>query len=227
MKTASLFLKKKLDKNIDHFLDNSQIHYFKKVLKMGLNDSVFIYDGNGTRWSGLFNGKDAVSLIDNETKKRKNFITAIVPILKKARFEFLVQKLTELGVGAIHAYVSDKSKHLYSHSKELSKIDRYLEIINSAAHQSENFFPPALHIVNNIKEIDFSKFESVCALELGSDTPFSSDSKCAVFITGGEFGFSDDEKEFLQDAKVNYYNLGENILRAETAPIVALSRISF
>ena len=119
------------------------------------------------------------------------------------------------------------SKHLYSHSKELSKIDRYLEIINSAAHQSENFFPPALHIVNNIKEIDFSKFESVCALELGSDAPFSSDSKCAVFITGGEFGFSDDEKEFLQDAKVNYYNLGENILRAETAPIVALSRISF
>ena len=52
MKTASLFLKKKLDKNIDHFLDNSQIHYFKKVLKMGLNDSVFIYDGDGTRWSG-------------------------------------------------------------------------------------------------------------------------------------------------------------------------------
>ena len=130
MKTASLFLKKKLDKNIDHFLDNSQIHYFKKVLKMGLNDSVFIYDGDGTRWSGLFNGKDAVSLIDKETKKRKNFITAVVPILKKARFEFLVQKLTELGVGAIHAYVSDKSKHLYSHTKELSKIDRYLSLIH-------------------------------------------------------------------------------------------------
>ena len=84
-----------------------------------------------------------------------------------------------------------------------------------------------MHIVSNIKEIDFSKFESVCALELGSDTPFSLDSKCTAFITGGEFGFSDDEKEFLQDAKVNYYNLGENILRAETAPIVALSRISF
>ena len=38
---------------------------------MGLNDSVFIYDGNGTRWSGLFNGKDAVSLIDKRLKREK------------------------------------------------------------------------------------------------------------------------------------------------------------
>ena len=63
---------------------------------MGLNDSVFIYDGDGTRWSGLFNGKDAVKSYRQETKKEKNFLTAVVPILKKARFEFLVQKLDNL-----------------------------------------------------------------------------------------------------------------------------------
>ena len=34
MKTASIFVKKKLDKNTDHFLDNSQIHYLKKYLNL-------------------------------------------------------------------------------------------------------------------------------------------------------------------------------------------------
>ncbi len=45
MKTASIFLKKKLEENIDHFLDNSQIHYLKKVLKIKDGEHIHIYDG--------------------------------------------------------------------------------------------------------------------------------------------------------------------------------------
>ena len=42
MKIASIFIKKKLDKNTDHFLDNSQIHYLKKVLKLKKDENVDI-----------------------------------------------------------------------------------------------------------------------------------------------------------------------------------------
>ena len=51
MKTASIFLKKKLEENIDHFLDNSQIHYLKKVLKIKNGEHIYIYDGQGNRLS--------------------------------------------------------------------------------------------------------------------------------------------------------------------------------
>ena len=44
MKIASIFIKKKLDKNTDHFLDNSQIHYLKKVLKLKKNENVHVQD---------------------------------------------------------------------------------------------------------------------------------------------------------------------------------------
>ena len=45
MRTASIFVKKKLDKNTDHFLDNSQIHYLKKVLKLKKDENVHVQDG--------------------------------------------------------------------------------------------------------------------------------------------------------------------------------------
>ena len=51
MKVASIFLKKKLDKNTDHFLDNSQIHYLKKVLKLTEGEELFIFDGDGQKLS--------------------------------------------------------------------------------------------------------------------------------------------------------------------------------
>ena len=47
MRTALIFIKKKLDKNTDHFLDNSQIHYLKKVLKLKAGEELFIFDGEG------------------------------------------------------------------------------------------------------------------------------------------------------------------------------------
>ena len=47
MRTASIFVKKKLDKNTDHFLDNSQIHYLKKVLKLKKDENVHVQDGEG------------------------------------------------------------------------------------------------------------------------------------------------------------------------------------
>ena len=46
-------------------------------------------------------------------------------------------------------------------------------------------------------------------------------------ISGGEFGFDSSEIDFLSENQATFFNLGENILRAETAPIVALSRINF
>ena len=46
-------------------------------------------------------------------------------------------------------------------------------------------------------------------------------------ISGGEFGFDQSEEKFLAQNQATFFNLGENILRAETAPLVALSRLNF
>ena len=63
MKIASIFIKKKLDKNTDHFLDNSQIHYLKKVLKLKKNENVHIQDGEGNRCICLYDGNASLKTI--------------------------------------------------------------------------------------------------------------------------------------------------------------------
>ena len=45
-------------------------------------------------------------------------------------------------------------------------------------------------------------------------------------VSGGEFGFDEYEREIFNKNQASYMNLGENILRAETAPLVALSKIN-
>ena len=128
MKIASIFLKKKLDKNTDHFLDNSQIHYLKKVLKLTEGEELFIFDGDGQKYLTVFNGENSTRIIEKVTKPKIFLTTVLVPVLKKNQFEFMLQKCVEIGVKNIKVYISKKTKNIFSFDKEKSKYERYQEI---------------------------------------------------------------------------------------------------
>jgi 16S rRNA (uracil1498-N3)-methyltransferase len=226
MKIASIFLKKKLDKNTDHFLDNSQIHYLKKVLKLKEGEELLIFDGNGNKHISTYNGKDATRIKELVTKPATFDTSVLIPFLKKSQFEFMLQKCVEIGVKNITVYLSRKSKSTFSFHKEINKIDRYEEIIKSAFLQSENFYLPKLEIIQSVDSFDFSGFSSICVLDQSARNRISSDKKYDLLISGGEFGFDEQEREIFNKNQATYMNLGENILRAETAPLVALSKIN-
>ena len=226
MKTASLFLKKKLDKNIDHFLDNSQLHYLKNVLKVREDEQVNIFNGEGSKYLAKFDGIKSLKVFDIE-KRNKVFVSSIlVPVLKKNPFEYLLQKSVEIGVNKIFCYISEKNKEKYSFGSELKKIERYREIIKSAFLQSENFHLPQIDIYESIFHFDFSKFQKIVVLDQEAHESLQPGLDAELIISGGEFGFDQNERDIIGKNKVNYLNLGENILRAETAPVAALSRIN-
>ena len=227
MKTASIFLKKKLEENIDHFLDNSQIHYLKKVLKINDGEYIYVYDGQGNRNLTIFNGKNSIKIVEKENQKRKFKITALVPLLKKAQFEFQLQKIVEVGVKDIVCYISAKTKDQYSLKKEIEKIERYQEIIRSAFLQSENLYLPKISFIDSLRSFNIKQFQEIIVLHQNAKEVLGVNIDCDLIISGGEFGFDQSEEEFLSQNQATFFNLGENILRAETAPIVALSRINF
>ena len=94
MRTASIFVKKKLDKNTDHFLDNSQIHYLKKVLKLKKNENVHVQDGEGNRCICIYDGNASLKTIDLEIRKRNFQITLLAPMLKKKSARVYVTKIS-------------------------------------------------------------------------------------------------------------------------------------
>lgn len=226
MKIASIFLKKKLDKNTDHFLDNSQIHYLKKVLKLKEGEELFIFDGDGKKYLSVFNGENSTRIIEKVAKPEIFLTTVLIPLLKKNQFEFMLQKCVEIGVKNIKVYISRKTKNIFSFEKEKNKYERYQEIIKSAFLQSENFYLPKLEIFESIESFDFSGFKSICVLDQFAENNTTVNNGYDLLISGGEFGFDEYEREIFNKNQASYMKLGENILRAETAPLVALSRIN-
>lgn len=226
MKVASIFLKKKLDKNTDHFLDNSQIHYLKKVLKLTEGEELFIFDGDGQKYLTVFNGENSTRIIEKVTKPEIFLTTVLVPLLKKNQFEFMLQKCVEIGVKNIKVYISNKTKNIFSFEKEKNKYKRYQEIIKSAFLQSENFYLPELEIFESIESFNFTGFNSICVLDQFAENNAIAKKGYDLLISGGEFGFDKYEREIFNKNQASYMKLGENILRAETAPLVALSRIN-
>ena len=223
MKTASIILKKKLDRNIDHFLSNSQTHYLKNVLKVGLDENFYAYNGKGTKAQCKLINDSEVKILNTESCDRFFKTSAMVPFLKKTQFEFCLQKMVEVGVFKIYCYISEKSNHKFSLSKELARLDRYKEVIEAAFLQSENLYLPEIELVENIYGLDFASFDKVCVLDQRSEQIINDNNPYDLIISGGEYGFSKSERQFLQETKASFHKLGKNILKAETAPIAALA----
>ena len=72
----------------------------------------------------------------------------------------------------------------------------------------------------------FQNFKKIVVLDQEAHESLQPGLDAELIISGGEFGFDQNERDIIGKNKVNYLNLGENILRAETAPVAALSRIN-
>ena len=92
MKTASIILKKKLDKDIDHFLSNSQTHYLKNVLKVGSNENFYAYDGEGTKAACSFINDSEIKILNTEFSDRIFKTAVMIPFLKKLSLSFVCKK---------------------------------------------------------------------------------------------------------------------------------------
>ena len=71
MRTASIFLKKKMSNDIAHFLDNSQIHYLKKVMKIKHDEKFYTFDGNGLRALCILTSDSKLKVLKINQEKRK------------------------------------------------------------------------------------------------------------------------------------------------------------
>jgi len=228
MRTASIFLKKKMNTDIAHFLDNSQIHYLKKVMKIKDDEKFYTFDGNGLRGLCILTSDSKLKVLDINEEERKYHSCVIIPLLKKARFEYALQKCVELGIKNIVTYISYKARDKYDFSKELTRQYRYKEIIKSAFLQSENYYLPDIEMSEFLFDIDFENFKNPIFLDQNVSLNLNGDENVDAIVVGGEFGYHEKEIEFLEKQKnIRSFRVSSNILRVETAPVVALAKLNY
>lgn len=214
-------------------LTPQQQHYLLRVLRLQDGDKFIAMDGMGKWWLTHLKGKtgEILELLEVKTELPVS-ITLMVALPKGNGFDDVVRCCTELGVSCIVPVLSDRT--LINPSPQ--KLERWRRIAAEAAEQSERaFVPTILEPVAFSTAVNASAANQRYICEARGNYPhltkvlnnLSGENIDEIVIaTGPEGGWTDKEIEMAIKAKFQPVSLGCRILRAVTAPIVALSLIT-
>ncbi len=211
-------------------LTPQQQHYLNRVLRLQKGDRFIAMDGMGKWWLAQLKGEEAqiLELLTVETELPIS-ITLMVALPKGNAIDEVVRCCTELGVACIAPVMSDRT--LLKPSPQ--KLERWRRIAAEAAEQSErSFVPTILEPVSFNAALSSFATHSKYICEGRGDYPHlknclhNQGEMSIVIATGPEGGWTEKEIENAIQAGFQPVSLGRRILRAVTAPIVALSLVS-
>ncbi len=226
-------------------LTPQQHHYLSRVLRLRPSDRFIAIDGKGNWLLASFAGTSAEILeqLSIQTELPVT-VTLMVALPKGNGFDEIVRCCTELGVAVIMPVMSDRT--LLHPSPQ--KLERWRRIATEAAEQSERqIVPTILDPVSLLTGLSFSQeqlhgelikdHQYICVTrrdcvnlleclqpKVDNNREFSAQS--IVIATGCEGGWTDAEVESAIAHNFQPVSLGRRILRAVTAPIVAMSLIA-
>lgn len=218
------------------------IHQISKVLRLspGHKEEISFIDGSGivfySKLSSLDKSKIEFQIIQSEKSKRelKSQVKFFIPIIKNDAFEFMLRKLTELGVQEFYPVIFERSQK--TNIDKLSSANYYSrlnKIIQEATEQCEGAIFAKLHPIiefNEIQKIISPNSTKIFASERLADTdsfanPSTHNSSIFNLLIGPEGGLNDQEASLLEEWGFIPYSLGKRLLKAETAAIVLASKI--
>lgn len=168
--------------------------------------------------------------IKKQTKTRERQhaqITAIIGVIKKDKMEFVLEKLTELGVDVIIPLITKRT--VVKIKDDDKKEARWNSIIYSAVKQCGRISTPLLlPFVNDVKNISTSEIAHKFFIYEKADDVFLIDKAMSLppdaqvcFVIGPEGGFDNSEAETIISKGFTPVSIGDTTLRAETAAIAA------
>jgi 16S rRNA (uracil1498-N3)-methyltransferase len=148
-------------------------------------------------------------------------------IFKFDRFEWAIEKCTELGVSRIIPVIARRTDAHLAHAAE-KRVDRWRRIAREASEQSRRTAVPEIADPVKLKAyLTFAESGSRILLAENEDQVHLSDLCCGsgevVLAVGPEGGWTEEELRAFSAAGWQYASLGATILRAETAAIAALA----
>ena len=212
------------------FLDEDESGHALRVLRLGTGDLIELLDGKGAQHLAEVTETTKKQLFFSirETHRDQapswNIHVAIAPTKNIDRFEFFLEKCTEIGITTITPLLTKNSER-----KEI-KAEKLQKNIISAVKQSGNLFLPELAPMHGFKEFikgtwpaDVQKFMAHCEEDVAKIQLYDgvTPAKKSVILIGPEGDFTADEIQLARQAGFQPVSLGESRLRTETAGIVA------
>jgi 16S rRNA (uracil1498-N3)-methyltransferase len=224
------FFVKNLDKTI--VLDEATSKHMINVLRMQKGEEVLLTDGKGKKAkAGIVadNRKKCVVEISSvETEEeRKNKVAIGISLIKNAsRFEWFLEKATEIGVSEIIPLICTRTE------KEKFRFDRMQNILISAMLQSQQCWLPVLHEPTEFEKAIHLYFEKKFIAHCEESNKHSLSSQypnipiSQFVLIGPEGDFTHEEIKLAIENNFVPVSLGNTRLRTETAGMVAATLLS-
>lgn len=221
-------------------------HHITHVLRMAIGRPVILFNGKGGEYAGTIARvtKKTVAItitgFDNVDRESHLAIALAVCLIKRDRMDWLLQKATELGVTEISLLLSERTDYPARTDHMAKKWQRWRQVVVSACEQCGRTRPPSIQAPLRLASwLTTVTSDKRYILQPSNDKEHSGPRKhnrdrqwqydgrnppsSLVLLIGPEGGFTEAEQRSAADYQFSPLALGPRILRAETAPLVALA----
>ena len=229
-----LFYSPDLNKNTSQFtFEREESKHIVKVLRKSIGDTLHITNGKGMLFTAEISvpniNKCTVHIVSKKLQTKRNYTLnlAVAPTKMNDRYEWFLEKATEIGIDSITPIICDHSE------RKVIKKERFERILQSAMKQSLNCYLPKLNSAMSFQDFINKDFETELFIAHCEETDRKSlkeqikpNSDITILI-GPEGDFS--VKEIAKALENNFIpvTLAETRLRTETAAIVACHSVAF
>jgi 16S rRNA (uracil1498-N3)-methyltransferase len=204
-------------------------HYLGRVRRVRVGDPIELVDGVGHRASAKI-----IAMTETETKvevgavetvsEPRPHVRVMLPLIKGDRMDYALEKLVEVGANEVIVWMAERSVVRLDPAKRDARVAHYAAVIDAAAKQSGRATIPT---------VAYAELRhALRALPVGARFVLDQDAERAAvsgddvtIISGPEGGFAPIEQHQLGAAGFVGMGLGPTVLRAETAPVVAVAVI--
>ncbi len=206
--------------------------HLTKVLRKKEGSNIHITNGRGYLFEGSLitaDTKQCVATIHKATlqdQKKYSLHLAVAPTKINDRYEWFLEKATEIGIDEITPIICDHSE------RKVIKAERFQKILQTAMKQSLNCYLPKLNEAISFKQF-VTKTKANCFIAHCEEESKKSLKESIIqntnttILIGPEGDFSPQEIALAKENNYIPISLGNTRLRTETAAIVACHSVAF
>ena len=229
-----LYFSGKIQSDLITHLAKDQTHYVKDVMRLKTADRMSVFNTGG-EWNAIIEAYEKngarIKILEKvrDRDSEKNIWLAFCPI-KQNQLNFLIQKGTELGIQKFIPILSERTI-----VKEIN-VERIKKIIVEASEQSNRLSIPEIKNLEPLKNFLY-KFpkngylifcDINCKKSNLKDILTKKIQGPVCVLIGPEGDFSESERQLITERKgIISLSLANNILKAETAAIAAVTIVNY
>jgi 16S rRNA (uracil1498-N3)-methyltransferase len=221
--------------------DTHEIHHIKDVLRLKKGSSIQIFNSQSEQAEAIIEQISDVAIevgikvVKHHEVSRGKIILACAPP-KKGKFEFIIEKCTELGVDEIIPLKTKRTEVFFTEDKWPSKRSRFEAVAVNAAKQSKRIqipqIRPMMTLVQVLKNLDPQGVYFFPSLHnhskhLSDELIKADKQKPVTIFIGPEGDFTPDEVELAIKHGCVPVSLGDTVLKVETAAIASIALVKF